>query len=136
MFLRLAACLKECRQELSGIIRQDTTNNLNIMIENRGLCQVHRTAEDPGLRVRRTKNKHADARLHHRPEAHDTGFQSDVERCSRKAVVPRGPCRLTQDHNFGVGRRVIPGNRSIVPAAEDRSLMPTRTAPTGTSALA
>jgi len=84
------------------------------MIENRYLCQVHRTPHRTGPGVRCPENQGLNPGMDHGSITHGAGFQSHIQGGSRKPVVSEDSSSLPKGENFSMGGRVAQAHRSIV----------------------
>ncbi len=71
------------------------------------------------LGLRRAEHQSADARVHHRPDAHEARLDGHIQRGIREPVVPESSGRIPNRHDLGVRRRILRPDGLVVPAAHD-----------------
>ena len=92
------------------------------MIERSSVEQVEHRPGGAGERIGCTEDHARHARLHHRPGAHRTGLERDVQGGTGQTVVAEFRGRATQGDDLGVRRGVMTTNRPVPTLADDLAI--------------
>ena len=96
--------------------------DVDFMIESRIRSDVVQRSRRTTFRVRRTEHDSVDARLLHRPGAHHTGFEGDVQRASVETPSTDGVCCRAQGEHLGMSGGIAAQFTLVVRAGNDTTL--------------
>src|SRR5580692_9529262 len=85
--VRFAFAGKKFAEQFAAALGRHAAERRRMMIQTRFAKQVDHTAAGAGLGVGGAKNDAGDTRVHDHSGAHRAGFESDIQGCTRQAVV-------------------------------------------------
>lgn len=96
--------------------------DVDFMIESRISSNIVQRSRRTTFRIRRTEHDSVDARLLHRPGAHHTGFECDVQRASVETPSANGVCCRAQGEHLGMSSGIAAQFALVVRAGNDTTL--------------
>jgi hypothetical protein len=110
---------KKRLQTLAARLLQDATGNLDAVIQTLGIEGMRSAVDRAAFRIVSAEYQAPDAGVNHGAGAHQAGFQRDVQRAAREPVIAEPLRGLTHGNDFGMGSRIVTGDRAI-PALADK----------------
>jgi len=80
---------------------------------------IHQRPDCAGFGVARAEHQSADATVHHRPRAHNAGFEGDIQGGIQQTVVLQHHAALAQRHDFRMSGGIVSANGAVPPFADD-----------------
>ena len=118
-----ASLAEELQEEGGRLVREDASRGLDPMIELRSEnAQRLEPTHGADLEVGGAEDETADTRVDRGTETHQAGLDRAVQGRADQSIVPELAGRVAHGENLGVTRRIVEGERRVVPTADDRAV--------------